>query len=94
MSAQQRAAARKRSLRESQEPCPTCGGSGLVGTGSVVARAKKGGNASFLVSLLPHTLSMADRGRLGGRPKQPSLSDMLNLAESLPQSPGSQGGGA
>lgn len=94
MSAQQQAAARKRYWRESQQPCTACGGSGLVRTDCVVARAKKGGNANVLVSLLPHALSMSDRGRLGGRPKELVLTEVLNIAASLPQSPGSRGGGA
>ena len=44
---------------------------------SVAARAKQGGNAAFLASLEPGSLSMADRGRFGGRPKEPPLGEVI-----------------
>ena len=39
----------------------------------LVARAKKGGNASYLASLGSGSLSMSDRGKLGGRPNELTL---------------------
>ena len=66
--------------REGQDLCPACHGSGRIGDGSTSARARRGGNASFLVSLNPERLSMSERGRLGGRPKELTL-DALRLQQ-------------
>ena len=76
MSDEQARAARLRFQRESTTLCGTCGGTGLVVSEAVRARAKIGGNQSFLTSLQTGALSMSERGRLGGRPKEPTLADL------------------
>ena len=57
--------------------CPACGGTGRVHTESIRDRARKGGNAAYLQSLLPNHISMSQRGKLGGRPKNPNLSQII-----------------
>ncbi len=47
--------------------CPHCGGRML--TEKARADARKGGNASYLKSLEPGQLSMSERGKRGGNPK-------------------------
>ena len=76
MTEAQRKAARARYQRHSLEICQCCGGSGLVVSEAVRARAKIGGNQSFVKSLRRGELSMSERGKLGGRPKGPTLVDL------------------
>ena len=71
-----RKAAGDRFRREGQTLCPACHGTGRVSTQSVSARARLGGNSSFLRSLEPGALSMTERGRRGGRPAEPKLRDL------------------
>ena len=77
MSEPQRQAARARFERESQVVCPSCQGSGRVLADAVTARARKGGNATFLASLQPGGISMSQRGQRGGRPPEPSIGDLV-----------------
>ena len=56
--------------------CPHCHGTGRIMTDTSTARSRRGGNASYLGSLQPGGLSMSERGRLGGRPKEPTLAAM------------------
>lgn len=70
-------AAKRRYQRESQQLCHTCGGSGRILTRNSKTRAQKGGNSSYLKSLTPGQQSMQDRGRKGGRPKEPTLKELL-----------------
>ena len=81
MSEAQRMAAKWRSDRESQTRCPACNGSGRVVSGSVSARARMGGTASYLRSLKAGQLSMADRGKRGGRPRERTLADVKTGSE-------------
>lgn len=67
--------AKSRFERESTGLCAECHGTGRVLTQSAIAKAKRGGNASCLKSLIPGNLFMSDRGKLGGRPKDLSLED-------------------
>ena len=76
MTAAQRNAARAKFQRDSVEICQCCGGSGLVVSEEVRARAIAGGNKSFLKSLKHGQLSMSERGKLGGRPQEPTLADL------------------
>ena len=78
MTRMQSEAAKKRYQRESLERCPTCDGSGVVVCESVKAKARKGGVSSFLRSLEPGQFSMAERGRMGGRPKEPSIDELAD----------------
>ena len=75
--------AKRRYHRDSLALCPSCHGSGRVLSSSTRARATRGGNSSYLASLGRGRLSMSDRGRLGGRPKEPTLEDLrLHQSES------------
>jgi len=56
--------------------CPTCSGKGRILSESVRTRARQAGNASYLKSLQPGQLSMAERGRRGGRPRALTLADL------------------
>ena len=76
MSDAQSNGAKMRYFRESQMRCPTCEGSGRVVAESVSARARSGGNASYLASLGIGRLSMSERGQRGGRPKNPKLQEL------------------
>lgn len=76
MSDAQHTAAKQRFAKESQAQCPACGGSGRVVAESVSARARRGGNASYMSSLKLGRLSMSERGQKGGRPKEPTLQEM------------------
>ena len=71
-------AAKARYRREALRICPSCNGSGVVVSESVKAKAKRGGVNSYLKSLQPGQPSMVERGRLGGRPKGPTIADLLN----------------
>ena len=68
--------AKRRWHRESEERCPHCAGSGRVMTTNAQTRARAGGNAAYLNSLKVGALSMVERGKLGGRPKAPTLEDL------------------
>ena len=72
----QQEAARERYQRESEVCCPLCEGTGRILSQTVKARAKKGGNATFLKSLMPGQMSMSERGKKGGRPKALTLADL------------------
>lgn len=74
-----RRAAQQRYQREADILCAHCYGTGRVTAESVSARAQRGGNASFLVSLQPGRLSMSERGRRGGRPMEPTLGDLAAM---------------
>ena len=69
-------AARLRYQQEATAICPHCKGSGLTVNRSVTARAKKGGNASYLKNLDPKELSMSERGRRGGPPPMPTIQEL------------------
>ena len=71
-------AARRRFQREALECCPTCDGSGVIVRETVKARARKGGVNSFLRSLQPGQLSMVERGRMGGRPKESTIGELAD----------------
>ena len=77
MTAVQRDAAKSRYKREAHDPCSLCGGTGLVQNESIAARAKKGGIMGVLASARRDALLMSERGRMGGRPKDPSLAEIL-----------------
>ena len=62
--------------RESLQLCEACHGTGQVLSATALARAKRGGNASYLASLGKGQLSMSERGQRGGRPKELSLEDL------------------
>jgi hypothetical protein len=68
--------AKRRWHRESEERCPHCAGSGRVMTTNAQTRARAGGNAAYLNSLKTGALTMVERGKLGGRPKAPTLEDL------------------
>ena len=78
MSESQSIAARRRFHRDAVEVCAECGGSGLAVTEAERSKAKAGGNHSFVKSLQPGEMSMSERGRLGGRPKEPNLEDLID----------------
>ena len=69
-----------RSRRENEDLCKVCKGTGRVLSRSVLARARRGGNVSYLASLDNEQLSMSERGRLGGRPRELSLDQVRSLA--------------
>ena len=75
MSEPQRQIARRRFDRESQKLCPAYNGSGRVTAESVGARARSGGNASYVTSLQPGQQSMMERGR----PREASLADIMGM---------------
>ena len=56
-----------------------CKGKGRILSESARTRARQGGNASYLRSLEPGQLSMAERGRLGGQPKALTIDDIKLL---------------
>lgn len=68
--------AKARFERDSTELCAVCQGTGRVLSKSAVAKAKRGGNASYQVSLMKGQLSMSERGKLGGRPRELALADL------------------
>ena len=76
MTERQSRQAKARFQRDSTDLCEACGGTGRVLTKSAAARAKRGGNASYLASLEKGRSSMSERGILGGRPKDMSLADL------------------
>ena len=55
--------------------CPLCGGKGRVASPDRIARARKGGNTTYLKSLEPGQMSMRERGRRGGRPRSYRLDE-------------------
>ena len=71
-------AAKRRYQKEAEEICPTCQGSGRVLNENAKARARKGGNASYLKSLEPGALTMVERGRRGGAPRKPTIEDLMS----------------
>ena len=83
MSELQHQAAQRRMDRESKRICPACNGSGRVTAESVGARARGGGNASYVKSLQPGQQSMTERGRRGGTPREASLSDLIDMNRSM-----------
>jgi len=41
-----------------------------------VAKAKRGGNSSYMASLQKEKMSMSERGKLGGRPEELTLTEL------------------
>ena len=78
MSDKQSKAARQRYQRDALICCPTCDGAGVVTSDVYKARARKGGVHSYRKSLQPGQLSMVERGQLGGRPKEPTIADLID----------------
>ena len=78
MSQSRSEAAHRRSERDGHEICPHCDGSGLVVNANIIARARKGGLKSLLRSFQPGELSMSERGRRGGRPKEPTIDELID----------------
>ena len=56
--------------------CTECGNRKL--NEAVRVRARKAGNAAYLKSLQKGELSMSDRGKLGGRPRNLTLAELLD----------------
>lgn len=79
MSDSQRKGARGRYRREALAICAHCHGTGRVTTDTATARSRRGGNVTYLASLRPDRLSMSERGRLGGRPKEVTLADLAAM---------------
>ena len=65
--------------RENIELCAVCRGTGRTLSNSALAKARRGGNASFLSSLSPGQLSMSERGRQGGRPRELTLEGLKSM---------------
>ena len=78
MTRAQSEASRKRYQREALEICPACDGTGIAVGLSARLKARKGGINSFLRSLQAGQLSMAERGTRGGRPKEPTIADVID----------------
>ena len=68
--------AKTRFEKGSTSLCAVCHGTGRVLSQLAVAKAKRGGNVSYLASLNSGRLSMSDRGKLGGRPRELTLQAM------------------
>jgi len=66
----------KRRYSKIEALCPFCEGKGRVAGRTLGARGRKGGNVAYLKSLEPGEMSMADRGRKGGRPRALTLTDL------------------
>ena len=81
MTEAQKRAAKRRAERESLDICPTCSGTGRVTSKTISTRGRKGGNATYLKSLQSEELSMRERGKLGGRPRELTLADLLKLED-------------
>jgi hypothetical protein len=77
----QKRAARKRYHREAEAICPTCDGKGRILTRNVRTRARAGGNASYINSLRPGSLTMSERGRKGGRPRAPTRASLVAMGK-------------
>jgi RecJ-like exonuclease len=77
----QKRAARKRYHREAEALCPTCDGKGRILTRNTCTRARAGGNASYLKSLQPGSLTMSERGKKGGRPRSPTRADLAPMGK-------------
>lgn len=78
MSTTQNKSAARRFSRENEQLCAACHGTGRVLTQSALARARRGGNASYLVSLSCGRLSMSERAQKGGRPRELTLEDLTS----------------
>ena len=76
MTEAQSRAAKRRYEREHTAVCPACNGRGTVNTKTPSSRARQGGVAAYLKSLQPGQMSMSERGKLGGRPPEPTLADL------------------
>ena len=76
MTEKQSRQAKARYERDSTELCAVCQGTGRILSESAVAKAKRSGNASYLVSLRNGRLAMSEWGKLGGRPQDPTLADL------------------
>ena len=83
MSVEQSKAARRRFQREALECCPTCDGTGVVTSDVFKARSRRGGMHSYLKSLQPGQLSMAERGAKGGRPTEPTITDLIDSDQGM-----------
>ena len=73
---------RRRYRREAEVICGHCHGTGRVTTDTATARSRRGGNTSYLRSLEPGGLSMSERGRLGGRPREATLDNSAAMDRS------------
>ena len=73
---------RRRYRREAGALCAHCHGTGRVTTNTVMGRSRRGGNKSYLRSLEPGGLSMSERGRLGGRPREATLDNSAAMDRS------------
>ena len=71
-----RTAGRRAYQKDGTAICPMCCGSGQVVSQDWRGRSRKGGNASYRRSLEPGAISMAQRGRQGGRPRALRLEDL------------------
>ena len=76
----QKRAAKKAYRRQAETICPLCDGKGRILSESIRTRARQAGNASYLKSLEPGQISMSERGKRGGRPKEPTLAELLSPA--------------
>ena len=65
--------------REIEELCHLCHGTGRVMSEAAIDRAKRGGNMSYLASLSCGRLSMGERGKRGGRPKEKTIDELRSL---------------
>ena len=65
--------------------CPMCRGSGIVASPSWRDQARKGGLKSYLTSLRQGSLSMKERGRLGGRPRALTIRKLRERREAAPK---------
>lgn len=81
MTESQKNSAKKRFHREAEAVCPTCDGKGRILTRNARTRARKGGNASYLKSLQPGSLTMSERGKKGGRPRCPTRADLAAIGK-------------
>ena len=73
--------AAKRRIEKDTDICPTCRGTGRVSSKTMSTRGRKGGNAAYLKSLHNGELSMSARGKLGGRPRELTLAELLKLKD-------------
>lgn len=56
--------------------CWACGGTGRIINPDMKAKVRAAGNSTYLKSLEAGQMSMSERGRKGGRPKRPKLSEL------------------
>ena len=56
----------KRAAAKAEELCDKCGGSGRLRSEDWIAKARRGGNTTYLRSQQPGQMSMSERGKRGG----------------------------